>query len=410
MSTSIMVGLGLASGCGSTTLGSSKTGQHAVRPVGRPLVGRQISTVHHWTDKRIISDAPSLLRLSNGSMLCTCELWARKERVVDSQYGKDRCLVFRSDDAGESWRQVARLPFASGKLLSHDGAVYFIGSDHHWSGLWITRSADAGHTWTRPVQLRTGRTYAASTGWVIDEDRLYWAGDTFRPSNLTREVFAFAANLRSDLMDPASWRFSQGVRHPGVPQVFGRDKHDRGKWMEPNVIRSGGKLKLVVRIRVSQPGHSAIVPGVAGICDLEDNNDQLDLSFSHYYPVPGAQNQFHIVYDPVSRLHWMTSNMVTGIAEDLYLGWGKERRLLMLHYSADGLNWFTAGAAAVAEHPRQAYNYCSLLIEGDDLLFVSRTALNAANQHDNDRITFHHVPAFRQLALDLHTSRPREQS
>jgi hypothetical protein len=73
----------------------------------------------------------------------------------------------------------------------------------------------------------------------------------------------------------------------------------------------------------------------------------------------------------------------------------------MLHYSRDAQNWFPAGVLAMWPGECQAFNYCTPVIDGDDLLFVSRTSQDADNQHDNDRITFHRVPSFRKTAVDL---------
>jgi len=74
---------------------------------------------------------------------------------------------------------------------------------------------------------------------------------------------------------------------------------------------------------------------------------------------------------------------------------------VVLHYSRDAQNWFSAGVLAMASKETQAFNYCTPLVDGDDLLFVSRTAKDAENQHDNDQITFHRVQNFRQTAVNL---------
>lgn len=101
------------------------------------------------------------------------------------------------------------------------------------------------------------------------------------------------------------------------------------------------------------------------------------------------------------ELFWMTSNQVTGMATETWRGWGKERRFLMLHYSRDAQNWFPAGVLAMWPRETQSFNYCTPVIDGANLLFVSRTSENSANQHDNDRITFHRLPNFRNTAVDL---------
>ena len=373
---------------------------------GNPLCTSFV-TVYDWNDRRLISDAPALVKLPDGTLLCAVELWSRDgfkgaDRLAEELYGQNRCLIFGSTDGGATWQERSRLPFATGKFLLHEGTLYFIGSGIEWQGLYITRSSDGGQTWDDPVLLREGKVYAASTGWVVRDGTLYWAADDMSPSVKDRAVFAFSCDLSRDPLDVASWTFSNDERHPGLPQSFGRGGHNGGKWLEPNVVDVGGKLLVIVRVRTSQGKVDANVPNVAAVCDLEnDGNGELKLSFSHYYPFPGGQNQFHIVRDKQAKLFWMTSNQVTGMAEHCYRGWGKERRFLMLHYSRDAQNWFPAGVLAMWRKETQSFNYCTPVIDGTDLLFVSRTSQDATNQHDNDCITFHRLQDFRKTAVDL---------
>lgn len=369
-------------------------------------LGTNSVTVYSWKNPKIISDAPALTKLPGGTLLCSVELWSYggfsgADALANKLYGRDRCLIFVSTDNGKTWKERSRIPFATGKFLQHDGQLYFIGSGTNWQGLYVARSADNGQTWDRPVRLREGKVYAASTGWVIHENTLYWAADDMNPSVTDRAVFAFSCDLNRNPLDPGSWRFSNDERHPGLPRSFGRGTHNGGKWLEPNVVSVPRGLLVIVRVRVSRRNADGVVPNVGAICDLVDGKGRLQLTFSHYYPIPGAQNHFHIVCDQPGRLFWMTSNQVTGVAENCYRGWGKERRFLMLHYSRDARNWFPAGVLAMWPKETQAFNYCTPVIDGNDLLFVSRTAQKALNQHDNDRITFHRVRNFRETAVNL---------
>ncbi|MDA1276798.1 MAG: sialidase family protein [Verrucomicrobia bacterium] len=372
----------------------------------RKPLSSDFSTVYSWENRKLISDAPALTILPNGEMLCSVQFWSRDvysgfDTLADSLFGSDRCIILVSRDNGSTWEERSRIPYQTGKFLQHRSRLYFIGSGIDWQGLYITRSEDEGKSWSKPVLLREGSVYAASTGWVIRDNILYWAADDKKSGVQERAVFAFACDLDRDPLDPDSWRFSNIEHHPGLPQSFGRGSHNGGKWLEPNVVEFQGKLLVLVRVRVSQNQIDGVVPNVAAICDLSENEGQLDLEFSHYYPFPGAQNHFHILSDKASGLFWMTSNQVTGVAKHSYRGWGKERRFLMLHYSRDAQNWFPAGVLAAWPKETQAFNYCSPLIEGEDLLFVSRTAQNALNQHDNDKITFHRLPDFRRSAVNL---------
>ncbi|MFC1597136.1 sialidase family protein [Planctomycetota bacterium] len=363
-------------------------------------LGATVATVYEWGNRELVSDAPSTVRLADGELLCTCPLWSRDD-TADRLYGDTPCVVLASSNHGETWKEIARIPFVAGKLLLRNDRVYFIGAGVNRKTFRVTASSDGGKTWSEPTVLRNDGTYAASTGWVVRDDTLYWAFDDSGTPAHNRKVIAAAADLRRDFLQPGAWRFSEAIKHPGIPQTFGDGSHDGGRWLEPNVICYENKLKVIVRLRISGRDSDAKVPNIAAICDLSDANGELDLRFSHYCSVPGAQNHFHILHDPISRLFWMTSNAPTGVATRAWRGWGKERRILMLHYSIDGLNWFPAGCAAMWKKETQAYNYASLMIDGDDLLFVSRTAEHARNQHDNDKITFHRIPDFRQHALDL---------
>lgn len=77
-------------------------------------------------------------------------------------------------------------------------------------------------------------------------------------------------------------------------------------------------------------------------------------------------------------------------------------RILMLMYSIDALNWFQAGCIAMAPKLRQSFMYASLLVDGQDMLVLSRTSREGQDQHDADQCTFHRVRDFRRLAHDLY--------
>jgi hypothetical protein len=74
----------------------------------------------------------------------------------------------------------------------------------------------------------------------------------------------------------------------------------------------------------------------------------------------------------------------------------------MLLYGVDGLNWFQAGCIAQAKKMSQSFMYATPVIDGNDLAIISRTSINAPNQHDADYATFHRVRNFRTLALNLY--------
>lgn len=85
-------------------------------------------------------------------------------------------------------------------------------------------------------------------------------------------------------------------------------------------------------------------------------------------------------------------------------GPGNERRRLYLHYSIDALNWFPAGCVARwQDSVARSFMYPSAVIDGDDLVVLSRTSRDSGDQHDADLCTVHRISDFRSLAMDLHT-------
>ncbi len=152
--------------------------------------------------------------------------------------------------------------------------------------------------------------------------------------------------------------------------------------------------------------------------------------FVQFYPMPGGQNKFKVVYDEPSGLYWTCSSIVPDpyqppkpLADRGFAGNpANTRRILMLSYSIDGLNWLQAGCVAMSRNPLESFHYASQVVVGDDLLVLARSSIGADtrygdytwssgitsgkaklpyNNHDSNMITLHRVRNFRSLALDL---------
>jgi len=71
---------------------------------------------------------------------------------------------------------------------------------------------------------------------------------------------------------------------------------------------------------------------------------------------------------------------------------------LALYFSKNCVDWCFAAPVADAGHVGQSRHNVAAVIDGDDLLFVSRSAgPQAANAHNADMVTFHTVTDFRKL-------------
>ena len=274
-----------------------------------------------------------------------------------------------------------------------------------------------GRFWNAPAAIayRSGYMYRAFGGPGADTPAK--SSDRGSKGNgwntRTSTTVVIAGRLAGDLLDPSSWRMSPQLTYPGTPPTLSRRRSERpDHWLEANVVLLDGNIRTIQRVRVDDLN----TPGVCAICDLEDDGDIMRYRFTQFSYMPGAQNKFYIVFDEETGLFWASGNIPTDTVHPVpaavlgqgYRGSpGNERRILMLFYSLDAVNWFQAGCIAMSENPMEAFNYSSMLIDGDDLLVISRTSLgggnnNALNNHDSNLITFHRVPSFRSYALDLH--------
>ena len=120
--------------------------------------------------------------------------------------------------------------------------------------------------------------------------------------------------------------------------------------------------------------------------------------------------KFYIQHDDKSALYWMASNLPSNPASlgdnGLRAGLGEPT-----HGQPTGsidLVVFRGLAELVprrlgGQSPRrtESFHYPVMLIDGEDLILVSRMGRDSGNQHDVDTVTFHRIKHFRDLAVDL---------
>ncbi len=75
-----------------------------------------------------------------------------------------------------------------------------------------------------------------------------------------------------------------------------------------------------------------------------------------------------------------------------------ERNRLVLHFSKNMVDWCFAGLVAAGDSPKISRHYASMVIDGNDLILVSRSGSDRAKSaHDLDLVTFHRIKDFRSL-------------
>lgn len=386
-------------------------------------LAQDFKIVLHNADRERYVEGPGLVRMDDGTLVAVVPVVPREEFSVERRATQSRTHILRSEDGGKTWQQSSELPYYSAAPFLHGGALYLFvnkgGTKSRNDDLLLLKSTDGGKTWSEPVTLFIGHFWNCHTGMVQHADRLYWATDDLSLGKL-RGPRVIAGDLSGDPMNPGAWRMSEPVPFPGVPEAMTNPKFAElpSQYLEPNVIEVRGKLRVLMTVKPKRQSTA----GLCAILDFEDKGGPLDLKFTQFHPMPGGQLKFCIIWDEQSKMFWATANLVVD-GQGAYDWWkegeargsvryasglgGNDRRFLMLQYSLDGMNWFSAGCVAQAAKISQSFMYARPVIDGDDLSIIARSSINAPNQHDADHATFHRVKNFRSLALKL-TPEPEE--
>ncbi len=382
-------------------------------PLNQPL-GQDYVVVTQVPDRTFFVHDPALAILPSGCLIVAAPVWRRNPRRTDIAIPTDNkrsIFISRSVDGGKTWSKVCEKPWSEATLFVHEGRLYMFTQVRTFDGVWVTVSDDEGTSWTEPVEvIKTDpvrRHWGIQTGMVIKDGWLYWGN-----GRAYEEMGAVACHLSRGLLNPDAWIASDAVTMP-IPQEVMSGTFDDGALMrclEGNIVNVGGTLLVIARAVINRYGTA----NMAAVFDLRLKNDSLAISFRQLCAVPGGQCKFHILWDDGSRLFWMASNYPTnslGLYRDPELilpqdkpDWQslrEDRRLLMLSYSLDGLNWLPACSIAKAEKMNQSFMYPSMTIDGDDLVLLSRTSRDSGDYHDADLATFHRVRNFRGLAMDI---------
>jgi hypothetical protein len=311
-------------------------------------------------------------------------------------------LLFRSEDNGKTWRYLCDLfPAYWGALFLHRGALYLLGTSTENGHVLIGASYDEGRTWTKPSLLFPGGD-ARSCGFqrqpmpiITHKGKIITSIDYGAWSSPTKYGAAtLFAPEDTDLLDARSWTVSDITHYdpswPGAPAGGGVTL------LEGSVYEAAdGRLVNLLRMQMHQ-----CAPGYGKACLLELDPDHLEAAprFLKIIGMPtGANSRTHVLRDPVGGKYWAIGNLVTDPETP------RMRSVMALSVSGDGYGWRAAKILLDYSHldpARVGFQYTSFLFDGEDILYLSRTAFNGAhNFHDANCQTFGRVKGFRGLAL-----------
>ena len=377
--------------------------------------------------------SPSIVRLPDGALLATHDYFGtgcpRNHEAEESLTS-----VYRSEDAGASWSNVTHVMNAYwSTLFVHRDAVYLLGTSQQYGSIVIRRSDDGGFRWTHPEDADNGLLFSggarrtapnyhcAPVAVLVHEGRIYKAFEDCDPMQWGTgfQACVVSAPVDADLLRAASWRMSNKLpfRPAWTPAAWG--PVTMPGWREGNVVAGpDGQLWDVLTFE-ARP----LRQDVAAMVKIEDQGRLLSFDPSSdaegpggFIPFPGAKAKFTLRRDPVSGAYLTLANVVPD-PDWLFSRWDdsqteglrkhlRQRNVLALCTSADLYRWRVvktllqddSGLAPEDSVRLTGYQYVDWQFDGDDLIYVVRTAARGArNFHDSNRILFGRERGFRSL-------------
>lgn len=341
--------------------------------------------------------SPALAVLTDGSYVASHDLFGPGST-------RDRTRVFASKDRGATWTSLTEITGQWwSSLFVHDGALYLMGTSRQDGLCVLRRSTDGGRTWTTPKDPNTGllidggKYHCSAVPVVLHDGRLWRAmEDAMGPGGWGKQFHAFmmSAPTNTDLLKAESWTVSNRL---GFDPSYLDGKF--GGWLEGNaVISPRGRIVNILRADYRAG------PEKAAIIDISADGKTASFDpVNGFVDFPGGCKKFVIRRDPQTGTYWTLSNYVP----EAQRGGNPERtrNTVALVRSSDLRAWEVR--CILLHHPdpkNHAFQYLDWLFDGDDLIAVSRTALDepggvAHNQHDANYMTFHRFKNFRDLTL-----------
>lgn len=333
--------------------------------------------------------SPSLVRHPDGHLLASMDVFA-------GEHPQNLTLVFRSDDNGETWHyQCELLPCFWGKMFIHKSELYMLAVSTEYGDLLIGKSVDGGKSFSAPVTLLRGSNgkkgysgiHKNPQNIVYHNGRIYetleWG--SWLDKGYFHGAMVMSCDENADLLDPESWHFTLPVVHD--PNWEGAAPDGRHGNIEGTLVTApDGRLYNVMRYQTQAEKKI--------LAFLVEDDPDAPLRYSHAINFEGNLSKFMIKYDSVSKRY--LSIISRRIDEPRTV-----RNLLSLVASIDLEHWETVCDLIDRRHddPQMVgFQYIDFEIEGDDIIYLSRTAMNQAkNFHDANYSTFHRIESFRSL-------------
>lgn len=334
--------------------------------------------------------SPSIVRHPDGYLLASMDVYAHA-------HPQNLTLIYRSDDDGKTWHYVSELmPCFWGKMFIHKGELYMLSCSTEYGDLLIGRSRDGGKTFDVPITLLRGANgkngssgvHKNPQNIVRHNGRIY---ETLEWGSWDNKEYCHAAMVMScdendDLLVPENWSFTE-------PKVFERFAPELADASVPMMTIEGtlaiapdGRLLDIMRFGIK---------GKAICYEVDENDPGSPLEYHGLMDFPANFSKFMIKYDEISHKYY-------SVVCRLYEGGNNgARNYQTLMSSEDLVTWkdeMVLFDLRDMDRNKVGMQYVDLEFDGEDIIYLCRTAINGANSfHDSNYSTFHRIKNFRNI-------------
>ena len=335
--------------------------------------------------------SPSLVRHPDGYLLASMD-------VFEGRSPQNLTLIFRSDDNGNTWHYVTELfPCFWAKMFIHKNTLYILACSTEYGDLLIGRSDDGGKTFSTPSVILRGSCHSDWPGVhknpqpVIEKDGRLWCTYEWGTwKNRAHAVGVISADINADLTKSESWHITPPLEYN--PDWKGTAEGNSAGNIEGTLtVAPDGRLMNIMRYDMIScvPNYGRVL-----VYEVDTKNPDAPLRYDHAISFPANHSKFEILFDEESECYISIASRILSPETP------KQRNVLSLLFSRDLDNWELACDLLDFrdENPEQiGFQYVDFMIEGNDIIYLCRTAMNNAhNFHDANYSTFHRLENFRE--------------
>ncbi len=376
----------------------TRTGNRVKTPKRLFRTGSPIGTIvnyHHPKDRTYdfsgrFTCSPSIVKLPSGRLLVSNDYYKRNG-------GQNLTKIFYSDDEGASFHHLCDLyPCFWGKLFLHRNDLYMLATSTEYGDLIISKSIDEGASFSEPVVIMKGGDaikggpHKAPMPILHAKGRLWTAIDYGSWTRGGHDSCMASIADDADLMDPDNWIISKPLKYnpkwKGTVQGTGKFSG-----LEGNAVRSReNQILNILRYNTAggTPNYGKILVLIVDESDLRN-----PLIFHQIVDCPGNMSKFSVLYDTSTDGYLSLVNRVD--SSNI-----RQRNIVSLIYSKDLSNWVVINdiLRIVGDAKKVAAQYIDFILDENKIRFVSRTAINDAdNFHNANYISYHEIVNYQDL-------------